>query len=505
MRSSVVVGIDVGGSSTKSVVYSLDGSILGVGFRQYKPSQPAPGIAEYSPDAITLAVEESLRDAVTTAGVDPLKVLAITTDAMVSGTIGIDDDGRPTTAYTTTLDTRFTPDLEAMVANHGVRVRALVGSGSPVFAAKIAWYRRTSPEEFARTSVFLGAGGFVGGHLAGLGAAEAFIDSTVLWAVGLSDTKARKWSTDLSDALGVPLNLLPRIVDSTNVVGTLTPNVASRTGLMAGIPIIAGCGDQMAGFLGANVIGEDTIGDSAGTYEVVGHGVEEFLADPMGLFDIVPAAIGDGYVQQSVVAIGGGFTREWFESKIAAKKGNENDLDLDRLAESVGLGSDGLIFVPHLGGQSSPSRPLMRGGWLGLEWHHHQGHLRRSILEAMAFEVGAAVESMVSNTDTSKKLVGYGGGAQSALSCQIKADVTGLTYSSLGDIAPASLASALIGAVAVGALDDISSVIRDKTRIVRSFTPDKTKTLEYLPHRTEYGQAVELMAKLRSSGRDLHR
>jgi len=499
MTNHVVIGIDVGGSSTKSVVYSLDGSILGVGYRQYKPSQPAPSIAEYSPETITLAVEDSLRDAVAAAGINPLRVLAITTDAMVSGTIGIDDDGRPTTAYTTTLDTRFGPDLDSMVSSHGAEVRELVGSGSPVIAAKIAWYRRTNPEQFSRTSVFLGAGGFVGGHLAGLGAAESFIDSTVLWAVGLSDTRARKWSNYLTSTLNVPANLLPKIVDSTTVVGTLTADIALRTGLIPGIPIIAGCGDQMAGFLGANVIGENMIGDSAGTYEVVGHGVSEFLADPMGLFDIVPSAIGDGYVQQSVVAIGGGFTREWFETKIASKRGNEDDSELDLLAEDVGPGSDGLIFVPHLGGQSSPSRPLMRGAWLGLEWHHHQGHLRRSILEAIAFEVGAAVEAMLPDNDASKRLVGYGGGAQSALSCQIKADVTGLTYSSLGDIAPASLASALIGAVAVGALDEISSVIHQKTRIVKSFKPDQAKTLEYSSFRENYHQAVELVGQLKNT------
>jgi xylulokinase len=479
-------------------VYSLDGLVLGVGYRQYKPSQAGPGVAEYNPKTITNAVEESLSDAVTTAGVNPLRVKAITTDAMVSGTIGIDHDGQPTTAYTTTLDTRFSPDLDLMISSHGAKVRELVGSGSPVIAAKIAWYRRTKPEQFARTSVFLGAGGFVGGHLAGLGAAEAFIDSTVLWAVGLSDTRSRKWSPLLLEALEIPIGLLPRIVDSTSVVGTLTSDVALRTGLTPGIPVIAGCGDQMAGFLGANVIGEETIGDSAGTYEVVGLGVEEFPADPMGLFDIVPSAIGKGYVQQSVVAIGGGFTREWFESKIAAKGRNDQNLDLDRLAESVGVGSDGLLFVPHLGGQSSPSRPLMRGAWLGLEWHHHQGHLRRSILEAMAFEVGDAVDAMVSSGDRSKRLVGYGGGAQSALACQIKADVTGLTYSSLGDIAPASLASALIGAVAVGALDDISPVIRNKTRIVNSFNPNPSKTREYRRYRSDYNQAVELVAKFRS-------
>jgi xylulokinase len=352
---------------------------------------------------------------------------------------------------------------------------------------------------FARTAVFVGAGGFVGLHLAGLAAADAFIDPTVLWAVGLSDTRSRTWSPRLLASLNVPLEVLPKIVDSTTVVGTLTAEVAQRTGLPSGIPIVAGCGDQMAGFLGANVIGENIIGDSAGTYEVVGRAVDEFLDDSNELFDIVPSALGPGYVQQSVVAIGSGFTRAWFESNIATYWTSGQKLDWDGLAEDVPVGSDGVLFVPHLGGQSSPSRPWLRGAWFGLEWTHHKGHFTRSMLEAVAYEVAAAVDAMVPQAAGGRRLVGYGGGAQSALSCQIKADVTGLPYQSLGDINPASLAAALIGAVAVGAVEDIGQIIQANTRIVSTFVPDRGRTAEYSKFRRDYAAAVELTALLRRS------
>jgi xylulokinase len=497
MTLPAVIGIDVGGSATKAAVYSLNGALLGLGLARYKPAQPAPGVAEYDPASITRAVESSLRDAIRAAAIDPRAILSITVAAMVSGAIGIDVDGRPTTAYTTTLDTRFNPDLEAMITGYGREIRDLVGSGTPVIAAKIAWYRRTQPEVFTRTSAFIGAGGFVGGHLAGLTAAEAFIDPTVLWAVGLSDTRSRTWSPRLLASLDVPLELLPNIVDSTTVIGALTAEVAQRTGLTTGTPVVAGCGDQMAGFLGANVIGENTIGDSVGTYEVVGRGVDDFLAQPDDFFDIVPSAVGVGYVQQSVVAIGGGFTRAWFESKIATDWTSGQQLDLDGLAEDIPIGSDGVLFVPHLGGQSSPSRPWLRGAWFGLEWTHHKGHLTRSILEAMAYEVATAVDGMVPQGPSNHRLVGYGGGVQSALSCQIKADVTGLPYESLGDIAPASLAAALIGAVAVGTIEDIAPIIQAKSRIVTTFVPDVDRSADYSQFRRDYADAVELTAQLR--------
>ena len=172
-------------------------------------------------------------------------------------------------------------------------------------------------------------------------------------------------------------------------------------------------------------------------------------------------------------------------------------MDLDGLAEDIPIGSDGVLFVPHLGGQSSPSRPWLRGAWFGLEWAHHKGHLTRSMLEAMAYEVAAAVDAMVPQGHGNHRLVGYGGGAQSALSCQIKADVTGLPYESLGDIAPANLAAALIGAVAVGAVEDIAPIVQAKTRIVTTFVPDVDRSAEYSPFRRDYATAVELTAQLR--------
>ena len=88
---------------------------------------------------------------------------------MISGTLGLDERGQPTTPYTTTLDTRFNDELERM-REHEKQVRTLTGSGSPVVAAKIAWHRLADADSFARTRVFVTAGGFIGGHLAGLSA-----------------------------------------------------------------------------------------------------------------------------------------------------------------------------------------------------------------------------------------------------------------------------------------------------------------------------------------------
>ncbi len=496
MTTQYVIGVDIGGSSTKSAIHELDGRFVAAASASYVPNQPAQGVVEYDPAALTGAAERSIRDALREGGVDPRAVVAVTCDAMISGTIGIAEDGSPTTPYTTTLDTRFGSALNRMLV-HGDTIRAQSGTGTPVVAAKIAWYREQFPEVFARTRRFVLAGGFIGGHLAGLGAQDAFVDPTVLWAVGLSDTRTAQWSPQLLELLDIPADVLPRIQPSTTVIGGITTAIAHRTGLPSGTPVVAGCGDQMAGFLGAGGLQPGVVGDSAGTYEVVGRQVAGFAPDPLGRFDVIPSALGEGYVQQSVVAIGGGFTWAWLCSTVLQLADNDPDA-ADQLAALAPAGCDGLLFLPHFGGQGAPSRPELRGGWLGLGWEHGRAHLARSFMEAIAFEVGAATTAF-GPAAADEHIVAYGGGARSIVASQIKADVTGLPMHSLGQLAPAPLAAALLGGVATGHVDNFHEVVRRTLPTPRVTQPDPQRHRAYAAVAARYAAALDAAASLPSS------
>lgn len=489
--TSYVLGIDVGGSSTKAALYRLDGFLVAADAVSYQPAQPRPGVAEYDPVELLAAAERSVAGVVAAAGVAPSEIVAVGCDAMVSGTVGLGADGKPTTAYTTTLDTRCNDDLVTM-ARHERSIRARVGSGTPLVAAKIAWYRRTQPEVFDRTMVFVTAGGLITGHFAGLGPDEAVIEPTVLWGVGLSDTSGLRWSEELTELLDIPVDVLPRIAGSTEVVGAVPAGVAAATGLRPGTPVIAGCGDQMAGFVGAGVLQGAALADSAGTYEVVGRRVDTFAPDAAGVFDVVPMPYGSGYAQQAVVAIGGGFTRQWFTSTVTP---TQTDAELDALAATVDPGSDGLVFVPHLGGRGAPSVPWMRGAWLGLAWQHTPGHLARSLMEAMAYEIAAAID--VFGGERPDRIMGYGGGARSTVASQIKADVAGLPFVGLGDIAPASRAAALLAAIGVGELDSLDTAVEAASPIERITTPDPGSRSRYDDLRRDYAAAVALARQFR--------
>lgn len=497
MKQKYTIGIDVGGSSTKSAIYGLDGKVVAEGKASYQPVEPRKGVAEYDALALLDAVEESLKIAFNKSNILPKNIIAITVDAMISGTVGVNDEGVPTTPYTTTLDTRFSSYMDQMIEFYEPRIRQLVGSGSPVIAAKILWHLENISNSQKSTKKFVTAGGLVGSHLAGLKAEDAFVDPTVLWAFGLSDTKEGKWSKELLENLKVPESYLPLIVPSTKIVGGLNQFVAKKTGLLSGTPIVAGMGDQAAGFLGAGLSTSGDFGESAGTYLVISHHTDKFKPDSAGRFDVVPSVIANNWQQQAVI-IGGGHTRNWAENLLVFKS-NSLKNDFDALVELATLGSDGLVFVPHLGGQNGPIRTNMRGSWLGIEWSHSRANLARSVLESLAYESAIAIDSMSSSYDKDVPVVIFGGGTASKTSIQIKADITGRTYSNLGDIAPANFAAAMTGAFAVGELNDVQKIIRENLKPAELVTPNEKNHEKYRIFKKNYQEAISLIAQFRIS------
>ena len=125
MAATYLIGIDIGSSFTKSTVVDTDGTILADAKRDTHPDQPRAGVAEYDGPKLLRAVYDSTRELVQQSGIAPEDVAAVCLDGMISGTLGIDEDGDATTPYTTTLDTRFFPQLNWTLENFHDPIRRL--------------------------------------------------------------------------------------------------------------------------------------------------------------------------------------------------------------------------------------------------------------------------------------------------------------------------------------------------------------------------------------------
>lgn len=483
MKRTYLCGVDVGTSGTKAVVVGDDGTVLAEAHEPSHLIQLGPGRVEQDLDEMVDETVRAVARCIQCAGIPAARVAGLCFDGQMAGVALVDREWHPLAPYDSWLDTRCAPYVDAM-RPHAARIVELTG-GLPSYnhGPKILWWKREHPEIFARVDRFIQPAAYVAGVLTGLRGDEAFIDPTYLHFSCLSDTRAGRWSEELTGRFEIPVDKLPRVVEPWEVIGRLTAAGAARVGLLAGTPVVAGAGDQAAAMLGAGILRPGMVYDAAGTASTFAPCVTRFSPDtqhqtlltarliPAGLWYVI------GYIN------GGGLNLRWFRDLLRGAGGADawDYAALDDRAANVAPGAEGLVFVPHLGGRVCPNQPDLRGAWVGLTWSHGIPHLYRALLESVAFEYAlyfSIARELAPDTPFEEVRV-VGGGAQSAVWNQVKADVLQLPYVRLNRPEAAALGSAILAGYGVGVFDDFADAVGRFTRPEQRFHPDPEKTARY--------------------------
>jgi xylulokinase len=470
-QGGMLIGVDLGTTGLKAALYSADGAPL------VERTAPTPlrwhgtGRVDQDPDAFYGAATATIAECVRSAGAEPGAVEAVAICGQMAGTMGVDAAFEPTTPYDSWLDLRCAEEVDWLERELGDSL--VETSGCPAMvnhAPKIVWWRRHEPAAFDRTVAWIPPGSYVAGRLAGLRGDEAFIDTTYLHFTGLADLRAGTWSDRLTEALEVPAERLPRIVEPTELIGRLTPEAAEACGLPAGTPLAAGLGDTAAGTLGAGVVRAGQLLDLAGTASVLAGSVAEFRPD-VGARTLITmrGAVPGQWV--SLAYLSGGSLLGWLAGLLLGDDYVERDAAGDAVASPEGLerlaadaasvpaGADGLLFLPYLDGRILPNEPAMRGAWLGLHRRHGRAHLSRAVLEGVAFAYRRYLE-LLTDLHPGLTFAGArvaGGGARSATWNQLKASALGVRYTRLQRSELSCWGAALVAGAAVGAFDDLAA------------------------------------------------
>ncbi|MCF4006150.1 hypothetical protein L1O03_03020 [Corynebacterium uropygiale] len=452
----LLVGVDVGTQGSKAAVYTTSGKLVGRAYSLHDIRYPGAGRAEMDPEQLLDAAETAIRQAVDQAaarGMNPRDIAAVGVSGILVGQVLLDRDGRVLYPLITSLDTRA-EDIAARAAREcePLWVEESGTSTLDAYAAPflLSWVRENEPEVWREVAHTQSVGPFIAGRL--VGQRQPVIDHTHLsgWMVGW-DARSRSFSPRQLDAFGIPQEILPDVVASTDVIGDVTSEVSRRTHLPAGTPVIAGAGDVMQSNLAAGQVQPGQAVDVAGTTSILAVGVEGILPEAsrrQGLLYSLGTIPGQslywGYVRS------GGMSLRWFRDEVA--RVGENDAvyaEFDALAEDVPPGSHGVLFLPYLAG-GNPDSPYASGTWLGMESGTDTGILWRSALESVAFEYHSILGAVRdAGMDLSEVLV-TGGGAASGTWNQVKADVTGVPWRVPGRVDGPVLADAVLAGVGVG-------------------------------------------------------
>jgi xylulokinase len=490
--SELLVGVDLGTTGTKAALYSAGGQALAESTAETPLRWRGAGEVDQDPDDFYAAATRAIRDCVERSGSADVAAIGVT--GQMAGVLGIDGEWRPATPYDSWLDLRCSPDVEALDDALGARLVEISGCPAMVnHGPKMRWWRREHPDVFESVAKWIVPSGYVAGRMAGLAAADAFMDHSYLHFTGVADARAGGWSEELADAVGVPIGKLPQVVEPVTRIGSLTAEAARECGLREGTPIAAGLGDTAAGVLGAGVVAPGQVLDVAGTAAVLSASGSEFVPDvEHRTLIVMHGAVEGQWVSLAYLSAGSLLT--WVAETLW--EGEPPDFDeLARVSREAPAGSGGLIFVPHVDGRLLPSRPQMRGAWTGLTRHHSRSHLVRSVLEGVAYEYAhylRVLRELHPEIDLREVRV-VGGGARSDTWNAIKASALGVPYARLARGEFSCWGAALVAGRSVGVYDDLATAATAATAVERRFEPDAADHELYAEQAQVYSRLLEAL------------
>ena len=493
MAKKYLMGVDLGTSATKSALYTIDGTLIAESTAEVPILYPQPAVVEQENEDFYTTAAQTVKSCIDESGIDPKDVAAISFDSQMAGIGSVDEDFNPATRFDSWLDMRCQPYIEYIDTHYGDLVTRLTGCPPTCdHGPKILWWKEEEPQAFKSIAKFVTPSGYVAGKMAGLKGEDAFMDYTFIHFSGFSDAQNGRWSDELCDALDLDQAKLPRIVEPWHVVGEVTDSVAVDFGLAPGTIVAAGCGDTAAGALGAGIVRAGMLFDVAGTASVLAGCTDTYVADEQNRALLTMRSVIPGLWNPLAYIAGGGIALRWFRDQFFnAWKGEQQEFsevlyeEMTAVAQDVPPGSEGLFFSPHLGGRICPATPEMRGSWLGFSFGHTQAHFVRSVLEGVAYEYAyylSILQELIPDLALFESRV-VGGGANSPVWNQIKADVLGVPYQPLQGSEFGSWGSAMIAGKAAGIFDDLAEVAsRSAKPAGEPARPDLDKHNLYKPY-----------------------
>ncbi|MDP2896943.1 MAG: xylulokinase [bacterium] len=470
-----LLGIDIGTSSTKSVVLDLSGNLLAVSQKEYAIDSPKPGWAEQHPETWWGAVKETVRSVVSHSGVNPRRIAGIGLSGQMHGTVLLDKENRLLRPAIIWADRRTAKQCDAVVAALGKdRLRELAGNSlSPGFlAATLLWLKENESQTFSRIHTVLLPKDYVRFRLTGKLGTEVTDASSSL----LLDVKRRTWSGELCHLVGISREQLPPLHESQEIVGNLTGSAAEELGIVPSIPVVAGGGDQSMAAIGNGVVEEGIALSTIGTGGQLFTPTLTYKTDPeLRIHSFCHAAPGMWHLMGAILSAG--LSLKWFRERFCPGLAYA---EIDGLAASVRPGSEGLIFLPYLLGERTPHLdPAARGCFIGLTIHHSLGHLARAIMEGVAFAMKDCLTLFQSLDVSLEKIIVSGGGAVSALWRQIQADVYGREVFTVNTREEAATGAAILAGVGVGLYPSIQDACASLIKLESSTPLDPDNAARY--------------------------
>ena len=460
MAKITLIGIDVGTTATKAVLVDEHGEKLAGFVHPHPTSRPQSGYAEQDPADWMAGVLGALSGFAAEHDLSGLQAIGIC--SQVNTHVFVDASGAPLLPAIVWQDGRSAPDaamLETQISP--AQKTAWFGAPIPIDAShalsRMAHIRRTAPDLYAKTRHVLLPKDYCVLQLTGA------VMSDPISAVGLVDAKG--YVADLLAVVPRAAELLPPLASFTTVAGRV------RAGLpCAGTPVVVGAMDAWGGMFGVGVVENGDAMYQSGTSEVAGI-VSSTIVPTPGVV-LFPAY--EGIVMHAAPTQTGGAALGWFAHVLGRSPAETAALAMNA-SGSIPL------FLPHLQGERAPLwDSASRGTFARLDPTSGAAEMARGVLEGVALSVRLAFDALERSTAVDPEIINIGGGgANSDLWCQIRADVLGKPLRRCVARESAALGAAILAGRSHDATAPLADVVRRLVRYDRTFEPDSGKADYY--------------------------
>lgn len=456
-----LIGVDLGTSGTKSVLFDEMGCTMASYTYEYPMYQPQNGWAEQDPADWWQATCYSIKKIMSDSGVKATDIAGIGISGQMHGLVMLDKNDNILRKSIIWCDQRTAAECDEITATVGAE-KLIEITANPALTgftlSKILWVKNNEPDIFEQCAKIMLPKDYVRYMLTGEFATEVSDAS----GMQLLDIANRCWSREVMDAFGLDTSLFGKMYESYEITGRLTERAAELCGLIAGIPVVGGAGDQAAGAVGNGIVREGVVSSTIGTSGVVFAHTDKISIDPRGRVHTFCHAV-PGCWHIMGVTQGAGLSLKWFrdnfcsnEMETAKLLSQDPYILMDKQAETVPPGANGVIYLPYLMGERTPHlNPDCRGIFYGLSAMHTRKDLLRAVMEGVGYSLMDCMEIINEMGIYPSEVRASGGGGKSPLWRQMQCDMFSCEVTTVNSSEGPALGVAILAAVGTGIYNSV--------------------------------------------------
>lgn len=471
-----IIGMDIGTTSTKAVLYDLKGNVMAYANKLYPLYRDAKGMAEQDPEAILTAVVSGLKEVLAQADLVNGKLHGVSFSSANQSLIALDANHQPLTRVITWADTRSTK-YAAQLKGTPVGAQLFSHTGTPIhpmsLLCKLLWLKNEVTSVYDQAAYYCGIKEYIFYRLLGVWK----MDISVASGTGIFNILDLEWDQEALKMTGIRADQLPAIVDAYELSTGMRAEFATEIGYPVNVPFIQGAFDGALSNLGVGALDKGEVAITIGTSGAVRVLTDKPVIDPKESVFCYALTKNQWVIGGPVN--NGGVVFRWARDNLFDSEKNtaallqQDSYDLlTSIARQVPAGAAGLIFLPFLGGERAPLWDAnARGTFFGLTQLHTRAHMIRAVLEGIVYNLYTVLLALEEVVGKPKAIMLTGGFSQSALCREIFADVLETPITTPTNFESSCLGAAVVGMKALGLVDDLS-VIKDFVGVTDTQIPN---------------------------------